>query len=58
MGLPRGDDNRASWAVYDPLAGDVSLRRTAYDVREVVRTIKHLGLESVVQAKLLRDLGA
>ncbi len=58
VGLPRGDDKRASWATYDLAAGEVILLRTAYDVQEVVRTIKHLGFESVVQAKLLRDLGA
>jgi predicted phosphodiesterase len=58
VGLPRGDDKRASWATYDPLAGEVTLRRTAYDVQEVIRTIKHLGHEPVVEAKLLRDLGA
>jgi len=58
VGLPRGDDKRASWATYDPLAGEVTLRRTSYDVQEVIRTIKHLGHEAVVEAKLLRDLGA
>jgi hypothetical protein len=40
------------------LAGEVTLRRTAYDVQEVIRTIKQLGNEPVVEAKLLRDLGA
>ncbi len=58
VGLPRGDDKRASWTTYDPLAGEVTLRRTSYDVQEVIRTIKHLGHEPVVAAKLLRDLGA
>jgi predicted phosphodiesterase len=58
VGLPRGYDKRASWATYDPLAGDVTLRRTPYDVQEVIRTIKHLNHEPVVEAKLLRDLGA
>jgi hypothetical protein len=38
--------------------GEVTLRRTSYDVQEVIRTIKHLGHEPVVEAKLLRDLGA
>ncbi len=55
--IPRGDDKRASWAVYDPLAGEITLRRTSYDVQEVIRTIKHLGHEPVLEAKLLRDLG-
>ncbi len=58
VGLPRGDDKRASWATYDPLAGEVTLRRTSYDVQEVIRTIRHLRHEPVVEAKLLRDLGA
>ncbi len=57
VGLPRGDDKRASWATCDPLAGEVTLHRTSYDVQEVIRTIKHLGHEPVVEAKLLRDLG-
>jgi diadenosine tetraphosphatase ApaH/serine/threonine PP2A family protein phosphatase len=56
VGLPRGGDKRATWATYDPLAGEVTLRRTSYDVQEVIRTIKHLGHEPVVAAKLLRDL--
>jgi diadenosine tetraphosphatase ApaH/serine/threonine PP2A family protein phosphatase len=58
VGLPRGDDKRASWATYDPEVGEVTLRRMAYDVQEVIRTIKYLGHEPVVEAKLLRDLGA
>jgi hypothetical protein len=57
VGLPRGDDKRASWATYDPEAGEVTLRRTSYDVQEVIRTIKHLGHAAVVETKLLRDLG-
>ncbi len=58
VGLPRGDDKRASWATYDPLAGEVTLRRTPYDVQEVIRTIRHLRHEPAVETKLLRDLGA
>ena len=58
VGLPRGDDKRTSWATCDPLAGEVTLRRTSYDVQEVIRTIKHQGHEPVLEAKLLRDLGA
>ena len=57
VGLPRGDDKRASWATYDPLAGEVTLHRTSYDVQEVVRTIRHLGHDPVLETKLLRDLG-
>jgi predicted phosphodiesterase len=57
VGLPRGDDKRASWGTYDPLAGEVTLRKTSYDVQEVVRTIKQLGLDPALEAKLLRDLG-
>ncbi len=58
VGLPRGGDKRASWTTYDPVNGEVTLRRTAYDFEEVIRTIKHLRHEPVVEAKLLRDLGA
>jgi diadenosine tetraphosphatase ApaH/serine/threonine PP2A family protein phosphatase len=58
VGLPRGDDKRASWATYDQSAREVTLRRTDYDVQEVIRTIKHLRHDPVVETKLLRDLGA
>jgi predicted phosphodiesterase len=58
VGLPRGADKRATWATYDAGKGEVTLRRTAYDVQEVIRTIRHLGHDPVVEAKLLRDLGA
>jgi diadenosine tetraphosphatase ApaH/serine/threonine PP2A family protein phosphatase len=57
VGLPRGADKRATWATYDASKGEVTLRRTAYDVQAVVRTIRHLGHEPAVEAKLLRDLG-
>jgi predicted phosphodiesterase len=57
VGLPRGADKRATWATYDAGKGEVTLRRTAYDVQEVIRTIRHLGHDPVVEAKLLRDLG-
>jgi diadenosine tetraphosphatase ApaH/serine/threonine PP2A family protein phosphatase len=42
VGLPRGGDKRATWATYDAGKGEVALHRTAYDVQEVIRTIKHL----------------
>lgn len=58
VGLPRGDDKRATWATYDAGKGEVTLRRTAYDVQEVIRTIKHLRHDQVLENKLLRDLGA
>jgi predicted phosphodiesterase len=57
VGLPRGADKRATWATYDAGKGEVTLRRTAYDVQEVIRTIKYLGHEPVLEAKLLGDLG-
>jgi diadenosine tetraphosphatase ApaH/serine/threonine PP2A family protein phosphatase len=56
VGLPRGGDKRATWATYEAGKGQVTLRRTAYDVQEVIRTIKHLRHDPVVEAKLLRDL--
>jgi len=56
VGLPRGGDKRATWATYNPLKGEVTLRRTDYDVQEVIRTIKHLGHDPIIEAKLLRDL--
>ena len=58
VGLPRGEDKRATWATYDAGNGEVTLRRTVYDVQEVIRTIRHLRHEPVVEAKLLKDLGA
>ena len=57
VGLPRGGDKRATWATYDPMKGAVTLRRTDYDVQEVIRTIKYLRHDSIIEAKLLRDLG-
>ena len=58
VGLPRGgDDKRATWATYEAGKGEVTLRRTAYDVQEVIRTIKHLRHNPIIEAKLLRDLG-
>ena len=57
VGLPRGDDKRATWVTVAPQTGEETLRRTAYDVLEMIRTIRHLRFEPVVEAKLLRDLG-
>lgn len=57
VGLPRSDDKRATWATYDAANGKVTLRRTSYDVQEVIRTIKYLRHEPVLENKLLRDLG-
>jgi len=57
VGLPRGGDKRATWATYDPAAGAITLRHTAYDTQTVIRTIKHLRLDPAVEVKLLRDLG-
>jgi predicted phosphodiesterase len=56
VGLPRGGDKRATWAIYDPSNSEVSLRRTTYDVQEVIRTIRHLRHDPVVESKLLKDL--
>lgn len=58
VGLPRGEEKRATWATYDAGKGEVILRRTAYDVQEVIRTVKHLRHDPVLEAKLLRDLDA
>jgi predicted phosphodiesterase len=57
VGLPRGADKRATWATYDAGKGEVILRRTPYDVQEVIRTIRHLRHEPALESKLLRDLG-
>ena len=57
VGLPRGGDKRATWVTYAPAKGEVTLRRTDYDVQEVIRTIKHLRHDAIIEAKLLRDLG-
>lgn len=58
VGLPRGDDKRASWATYDPDSGEVRLRKTKYDIKEMIRTVRHLNLNPVMQDKVLKDLGA
>ncbi len=58
VGLPRSVDKRATWATYDPANGEVTLRRTSYDVQETIRTIRHLRFDQVVEDKLMRDLGA
>ena len=58
VGFPRGSDKRATWATYDDEKGEVTLRRTAYDVQEIIRTIKHLRHDPVLEAKLLKDLSA
>ena len=58
VGLPREDDRRASWATYDPDSGEVCLRKTKYDIKEMIRTVRHLNLDPVLQDKILKDLGA
>lgn len=57
VGLPRGEDKRASWATYDSSTNQVHFRRTPYDINEIIRTIRHLHLDPIVETKLLRDLG-
>ena len=58
VGLSRGDDKRTSWANYDPDSGEVSLGKTKYDIKEMIRTVRHLNLDPVMQDKVLKDLGA
>jgi hypothetical protein len=58
VGLSRGDDMNASWATYDPDSGEVRLRKTKYDIKEMIRTVRHLNLDPVMQDKVLKDLGA
>ena len=57
VGLPRSDDKRATWVTYDSTKGEVTLRRTNYDVQETIRTIRHLRFDQIVEDKLMRDLG-
>jgi len=54
VGQPR-DGTQASYAVVDVPSLDVDLRRTAYDVWEVIQTTEEAGLPDATAARLLPD---
>jgi predicted phosphodiesterase len=57
VGFCRTEDPRPSWVTYDPLKGEVALRRTDYDVYTTVQAIRRSGHEKHVVQRLLKDLG-
>jgi diadenosine tetraphosphatase ApaH/serine/threonine PP2A family protein phosphatase len=57
VGFCRCEDPRPSWVTYDPLNGEVILRRTDYDVDMTVQAIRRSGHEKHVVKRLLKDLG-
>lgn len=57
VGFCRTDDTRPSWATYDPLKGEVTLRRTAYDVEATAQAIRRIGHRKPIENRLLKDLG-
>ena len=57
IGFCRCEDHRPSWVTYDPLNGEVTLRRTDYDVDTTVQAIRRSGHEKHVVKRLLKDLG-
>jgi predicted phosphodiesterase len=57
VGFCRSEDPRPSWVTYDPLKGEVALRRTDYDVDTTVQAIRRSGHEKHVVKRLLKDLG-
>jgi predicted phosphodiesterase len=57
VGFCRCEDPRPSWVTYDPLNGEVILRRTDYDVDTTVQAIRRSGHEEHIVKRLLKDLG-
>jgi len=57
VGFCRTEDPRPSWVTYDPIKGEVVLRRTAYDVEATVQAIRRIGHRKQIEKKLLKDLG-
>lgn len=52
VGQPRDMDPRAAYALYDSQAGEVELRRTAYDIAAAQRKIRAAGLPEILAARL------
>lgn len=57
VGFCRTDDTRPSWVTYDPLKGEVTLRRTDYDVEATAQAIRRIGHRKPIEKRLLKDLG-
>ena len=54
VGQPRDGDPRASYAVYEPEKGEVTLHRTPYDIADVQAKIRRIGLPSLLADRLAR----
>ncbi|HVU07948.1 MAG TPA: metallophosphoesterase family protein [Verrucomicrobiae bacterium] len=54
VGQPKDGDPRAAYAIWED--GDVTLRRTAYDIEETVRAYEGLGLEPHIEHTLCEVL--
>jgi len=54
VGQPRDGDPQAAYAVWDPEAGAVEIRRVPYDVAEARRRIHAAGLPRILGDRLLR----
>ena len=52
VGQPRDGDPRASYAMYDPDEGHVTLHRTPYDIETVQHHMREVGLPSVLADRL------
>lgn len=52
VGQPRDGDPRAAYALFDPAAGAIELRRVAYDVARAQRRIRKAGLPDALATRL------
>ena len=52
VGQPRDGNPRASWALYDPAAATIEVRRTAYDIAGAQAAIRAAGLPESCAARL------
>jgi diadenosine tetraphosphatase ApaH/serine/threonine PP2A family protein phosphatase len=52
VGQPRDGDPRASYAIYEPDHGYVTVHRTPYDIAAVQRHMRSLGLPSLLANRL------
>lgn len=54
VGQPRDGHPQAAWALYDSRKGELTFRRTAYDVGSAVAKIRAAGLPEELATRLLR----
>lgn len=52
VGQPRDGDPRASWALYDPGAANIEIRRCEYDIAGAQQAIRSAGLPESLAARL------